>query len=135
MPDYPDDILADIAAMRRQQGQLFSSGQQRAPIRRASDGLIMSDRTSPTPPASGVHYFSKNNRPTALTADGDEYDLVPIPPLQAQPVDIAANMTSGNIAGAPTMAQYNALRADVLEVRAQLNALINSLRAAGILLT
>ncbi|MEV0830907.1 MULTISPECIES: hypothetical protein [Streptosporangiaceae] len=135
MPEYPDDILADIAGMRKQLGQLFGSGQQRPPITQASAGLIMPDRTSPTPPASGVHYFSKDNRPTAITADGDEYDLVPIPPLRAQPVDIAANMTSGTIGGAPNAAQYNALYNDVREVRAQLNALINSLRAAGILLT
>ncbi|WP_433363970.1 hypothetical protein [Streptosporangium sp. CA-115845] len=135
MPEYPDDILADIADMRKQLSQLFGSGQQRPPITQASAGLIMPNRASPDAPASGVHYFAKSNRPTALAANGTEYDLVPIPPLRAQPVDIAANMVSGPIGGAPNATQYNNLYNDVREVRAQLNALINSLRAAGILLT
>ncbi len=55
---------------------------------------------------------------------------MPVVIPQGAAVANPANFTSGTIGGTPTAAQYNALRADAVEIRAQVIALLTSLRTS-----
>jgi len=133
MPDlFPSDFLQDVAEIGKDARQAKTLAGARAPLTEASAGWILRDRADPDTPPDGVHIYAQDGEFYVRTAGGIDRNIIP---LRAAPVAIAANMTSGQIGGAPTQAQYNNLQSDAVEIRAQLNALINSLRAAGILLT
>lgn len=132
---FPGDDADDFAGLRKAVDELQALLRARAPLTEASKGWVL--RAMPAPDTGDldpddVWIHARSGRLWVSSQSGD-IPLVEVP--QAAPVGIAADMTSGTIGGTPNAAQYNALRADALEVRAQLNALINSLRAAGILLT
>lgn len=52
---------------------------------------------------------------------------------RAAPVAAPAAMTASPAVAAPTKAEYDALRADLVNTRGQLAALITSLQTAGVL--
>jgi hypothetical protein len=124
--------MQEIRDLKAAVQQLQTSGAKRSPLVEASAGWVLRQMDTPAiPPSGDVHIYASGGRFRALST----LDDVPLVNRQGGPVAIAANMTSGTISGAPTMAQYNALYADVVEVRAQLNALINSLRTGTVILT
>jgi len=129
---FPADDEGDFTSLRRAVDDLQAVLKNREPLTEASAGWILRDRDDPETPAGGVHIYAQGGEFYVRTGAGLIRDIIP---PQAAAVAIAANMTSAEIGSAPNSVQYNNLRADVVEVRAQLNALINSLRAAGILLT
>lgn len=134
MPEYEYDIIKDISDLQREQAGQFSAGQKRQPITKASAGWEMPNRVAPQAPPNGAHIYAIGNVLRWKSADGSDYSLVPVQVPQAAYVDIAANMTAGATAPASYDQDYvTRLRDDVREVRAQLNALINSLRASGLL--
>ncbi len=135
MPDYQDDLLKDIADTKRAQGVALGAAQKRKPIKKASEGWVLPSRDTPDPPEDGGHIYANNaGEPYWVKSNGTIYDLSPQEIPVADPVDIAANMTAGATAPGSYSQDYTErLRDDVREVRAQFNALINSLRAAGLL--
>lgn len=134
MPEYADDILDDIADLQRGQAGQFSSGQKRAPLTKASAGWALPTRSAPLAPASGGHIYGSGSELRWRSSNGSDYSLVPVEIPIAAPVSNAANMTAGATAPASYDQDYvTRLRDDVREVRAQLNALLTSLRNAGFL--
>lgn len=129
---FPANLLQDIRDLKAAVQQLQTAGAKRSPLIEASAGWVLRQMSTPAiPPSGDVHIYASGGRLRALST----LDDVPLVNRQGAAVAVAANMTSGPIAGSPTMAQYNALYNDVLEVRAQLNALILSLRAGTVILT
>ncbi|GAA3416248.1 hypothetical protein [Streptosporangium vulgare] len=132
MNRFPADDEGDFSDLRTAVDEIQALLRTRAPLIEASRGWILRQMSQPSiPPSGDVHIYASGGRLRALST----LDDVPLVNRQGAAVAIAANMTSGTIAGSPTMAQYNALYNDVVEVRAQLNALINSLRAGTVILT
>ncbi|GAA0853529.1 hypothetical protein ACFQVD_26410 [Streptosporangium amethystogenes subsp. fukuiense] len=132
---FPSDDEGDFTGLRNAVDELQALLRARAPLTEASRGWILRAMPAPDTGELGpddVWIHARSGQLWASSQSGD-VPLVQVP--QAAPVAIAANMASGQIGGAPTQTQYNNLQSDAVEIRAQLNALINSLRAAGILLT
>ncbi|GGK61104.1 hypothetical protein Sme01_02730 [Sphaerisporangium melleum] len=132
MPEYRDDILDVIAGLQAGQAGQFSSGQRRPPQTKASAGWVMPNRIEPEAPDDGAHIYVVNGEMRWKSETGQDYSLIPPEIPKAARTEIAANMTAGATAPASYDQDYVArLRDDVREVRAQLNALINSLRDAN----
>jgi hypothetical protein len=129
---FPADDEGDFSDLRTAVDEIQALLRTRAPLIEASRGWILRQMGTPSiPPSGDVHIYASGGRLRARST----LDDVPLVDRQGGPVAIVSPMSSGPISGSPTMAQYNALYADVLEIRAQLNALINSMRAGTVILT
>lgn len=131
MPEYADDILDDIADLERSQAGQFGSGQKRQPITKASAGWELPSRSTPSPPASGAHLYASGSTLRWRSSNGSDYSLIPPTVPQGVAVDNPDAMSAGSAPGSYNQAYVQALRDDIAEVRAQLIALLDSLRGSS----
>jgi hypothetical protein len=131
VPDvYPSDATARIRQLEKDVAELKALLQARPGQTQASKGWLLTDMSIPTVSAGTVHIGSNGGDFFAATTSGTKRMF-----LQAATITNQVPFTSGDIGGAPTAAQYNALRADAVATRAYGFDLTTRLRNAGIIAT
>ncbi|MEV7013260.1 hypothetical protein [Streptosporangium sp. NPDC051022] len=131
MPEYRDDILAEIGTMKRQIAEAFGTGQQRVPITEASAGWFMPNRTEPPAPLSGVHIYASGGEFRVKTSSGVVRGIIPPQGTAvANPAVVLHNPPASY-----TQAQIQEIVNTLDSVSTQFLALLTSLRNAGIIST
>jgi hypothetical protein len=127
VPDvYPSDAAARIRQLEKDVAELKALLQARPGQTQASKGWLLTDMSIPTVSAGTCHIGCNNSDFFAQTAAGTKRMF-----LQAAAVANQANFLSGQIAGAPTMTQYNNLQTDAVLTRAKIFEMQTSLRNSG----
>lgn len=133
MPEYEDDILTDIADLKRTQAGQFSAGQKRQPITKASAGWEMPNMIPPSAPADGAHIYVVDGEMRWKSEAGQDYSLIPVEVPVADPVASAGNILSGDAPGTYNATWGQHVYEGLVDVKNQLNAALSALRAAGLM--
>jgi len=141
VPEYRDDILRELAELKRQVAQLAAQAQRREALTRASAGWIISNRQTPSTPQNGAHLYAASGRLMVRQSNGETFPIEPAPEIPFQPAAPVSDVpvfTSPADPGntiASIRSAYQLLRTDCQSgIRANLIELKTSLRNAGILL-
>ncbi|MFG1963076.1 hypothetical protein [Nonomuraea sp. NPDC049028] len=128
MPDvYPADLGTRIRTLEREVAELKALLQARQPMTAASKGWLLTDMSIPSVESGTCHLGCNDGDVFSVNASGQVKRMF----LQAAVIANQADFTSGDIAGTPTPAQYNALRADAVATRQYAFDLTTILRSAG----
>lgn len=125
MPDdkYPSDPMQDLRDLQRTVADEQAVG--RPPLIEASAGWVLRHRSFPdTPPAGDVHIFANSGRLWVVSTLGSV-------PLEGRTGSAVASVATSD-ADATYSGNEQAL---INELKAQVNALLASLRNAGIILS
>lgn len=130
---YPRGFEDRLDAIERRLDQLFASIQNRAPMTQASQGLILPNRSTPSNPPSGVYIFAQGGEFYVRTSGGGTRGIIPPDPPQGVGVSDPSIITAGTAPGAYSAAHSQALRDDLVALRATVLELIQSLRGGDII--
>lgn len=140
MPEYSDDILKEIADLKRQVAQLAAAAQRRGALTTASQGWVIPDRPAPSTPASGAHLYAADGQLMVRQANGTSFPVEPAPEVpftQGVAVADVPVFTSPSNPDATTAAlkdAYQLLRTDCQSgLRNSLIQLKNSLEGGEII--
>lgn len=137
MPNlFPSDFLQDVADIKKDAKQAKGAIGNRPPLTEASQGWILRAMSSPDADQLGsgdVWIFAQGGELWAMDSSGDEIPLQPVPEVPqgvavANPPNFASGSASGEDAGV-----INQLRVDAAGTKVALDALIGSLRGAGLI--
>lgn len=136
MPEYPDDILKDIAETRRLQAGQFGSGQTQAPLTEASAGWILRARSTPAATGLGsgdIHIYAKSGKLWVRSASGDE-ELEQVPAFpKALAISGLSSRQTVSAPGSYSSAWAGNVLADVTSLYTYTQALHSSLIAANLM--
>jgi len=79
VPEYQDDLLKEIAELKRQVAQLAASAQRRDALTKASQGWVLPNRSTPSTPQSGAHLYAANGQLMVRQSNGSTFAIEPAP--------------------------------------------------------
>lgn len=138
MPEYQDDLLKEIAELKRQVAQLAASAQRRDALTKASQGWVLPNRSTPSTPQSGAHLYAANGQLMVRQSNGSTFAIEPAPEVPftqgvAVPdVPVFQSPSNPDMTVSALHAAYQALRDDCQSgLRQRLIQLKNSLEGGG----
>lgn len=141
MPEYRDDLLKELADLRRRVDQLSALVQRRSALTTASAGWVIPNRSTPSAPSSGAHLYAANGQLMVRQSDGTTFPVEPAPEIPFEPAAPVSDVPVFQSPSNPPQtveglhSAYRSLRDDCQSgLRANLIELKTSLRNAGILL-
>lgn len=142
MPEYQDDLLREIAELKRQVAQLAASAQRRDALTKASQGWVLPNRSTPSTPQSGAHLYAANGQLMVRQSNGSTFAIEPAPDVPftqgvAVPdVPVFQSPSNPDMTVSALHAAYQALRDDCQSgLRQRLIQLKNSLEGGGFIAT
>jgi hypothetical protein len=140
VPEYSDDILKEIADLKRQVAALAAAAQKRTALTTASQGWVIPNRTTPSTPSSGAHLYAASGQLMVRQANGTSFPIEPAPEVPFTqgvavddvPVFNSPSNPDQNVAA--LHAAYQSLRDDCQSgLRQRLIQLKNSLEGGSII--
>lgn len=128
----PEDFSDRIRALEQAVRDLRSSITNQSAVTEASQGWLLTDMSTPSTPSSGKTYlYSQSGRLWARSTT-ETVELVPQDPFPqagsvSAPDSVQAPVMLGSVV---SVAGYNTLRDDVIEVNGQLTTLIANLKGS-----
>lgn len=138
MPEYQDDLLKEIAELKRKLAQLAAAVQRRDALTKASGGWVIPNRSTPSTPQSGAHLYAANGQLMVRQSNGSTFAIEPAPEVPftqgvAVPdVPVFQSPSDPGMTVSALHAAYQALRDDCQSgLRQRLIQLKNSLEGGG----
>lgn len=145
MPSYQDDILKELADMRRKLDQLAQEAQRREPISkfsatvtfdlppRLTTGAVLLNQSSPSTPSGGAHIYGRSGAVWIKQSNGADFQVEP-PPAPFVKANNVANppaYTGGTAPGTYNQGMIQDLMDQVAALTTTQTNLMNSMRTTG----